>query len=1020
MIKRIAGFLILLISHQVFAQTITVTGNVYDDLGPLPGTNIQIKGTTNGTTTDMDGNFKIDINKGDVLVFSFVGYLKQEITPDGSGALQVKMLPDATEMEEVVVVGYGSVKKSDLTGSVVSLKSDQILNTSISSLDQGLQGKAAGVVVTQTSGQPGAASSIRIRGTSSIRGTNEPLYVVDGVPIITDPSQSSTGAIQGPAFNPLNSINPNDIESVEVLKDASATAIYGARGANGVILVTTKQGKEGKSVINAEISTGIQRVRKTIPMLTASELAILGNEAADNANVPRKLIYASPINLGIGTDWQDEIFRIAPITNAQFSASGGSEKSSYLVSTNLYTQEGIILGSDFNKANFRINLNQKLKDNLDLGTSINLNRSRLNGVVTDSEGAIPSSITSWALEFNPGLSVYDSEGEYVYENNTSKPAVGNPVADALENKQVTTAHKILGNLFLKWNILPNLEFKTQGGIDAYFNKEEAFAPNFIKRAEASKGAATSANSEGYTWLWENTVSYNTEGSNYTLNLLGGYTMQAFQGKFLFGSTSDFEDNRLEYNSLQAGKKKTLLINGTSAWQMQSFLARANYVLKEKYLATASLRVDGSSKFGKGNKFGYFPSFSLAWRIGNENFMQNVQSISEFKFRVGYGTVGNEGIPPYSSLGLLEITEAYFGDSEIAKGAGPLSPENASLKWETTHQFDAGIDLGLLNNRLSITMDAYYKKTVDLLLDRAVPYTSGFTNVFDNVGNLENRGFELAINSVNLTGDLQWNTNFNIAINRNKITKLTGEENERLLADPLLGINGWSQVTVGEPIGTFYGYESNGIIQTGEDLSSIPYFSDYSPTYGDRKYIDQNNDGVLNELDKVKLGDANPKFSFGLNNTLSYKSFDLSIFIQGVYGNQIANFNQFGLESFDGNRNNSTAALERWTPTNPTNDYPRANAAPRANTFSDIQVEEGSYVRLKDVTLTYNFPSGLINKIKLSRAKVFVSGKNLITLTKYSGYDPEVNRFPFNNLNMGADYGSYPQLMIFSGGLNITF
>lgn len=1020
MFKRIAGLLIILVSQHAYAQTISVSGRVTDDLGPLPGTNIQIKGTSTGTTSDMDGNFKIEINKGDVLVFSFVGYLSQEIIPDGSGALKVELLPDATEMEEVVVIGYGSVKKSDLTGSVVSLKSEQILNTSISSVDQGLQGKAAGVVVTQTSGQPGAASSIRIRGTSSIRGTNEPLYVVDGVPIISDPSQSSTGAIRGPAFNPLNSINPNDIESVEVLKDASATAIYGARGANGVILITTKQGKEGRTIVNAVITTGIQQVRKTIPMLTASELAILGNEAADNANVPRKLIYASPINLGTGTNWQDEIFRNAPITNAQFSVSGGSEKSSFLVSTNLYTQDGIIIGSDFKKANFRVNLNQKIKDNLTLGTSINLNRSTLNGVITDSEGAIPSSVTSWALEFNPGLSVYDSEGEYVYENNTAQPAVGNPVADALENKQVTNANKVLGNIFLKWNILPNLEIKTQGGIDAYFNKEEAFTPNFLKRAEASKGAATSANSDGYTWLWENTVSYNLKGGNYSLNLLGGYTMQAFHGKFLFGSTSDFEDNRLGYNSLQAGKNKTLLINGTSGWQMQSFLARANYVLKDKYLATASLRVDGSSKFGKGNKFGYFPSFSLAWRIGNEDFIQNIPAITELKLRTGYGTVGNEGIPAYSSLGLLEITEAYFGDNEIAKGAGPYSPEISTLKWETTHQFDVGVDLGLFNNRLSVTMDAYYKKTVDLLLDRSVPYTSGFTNVFDNVGNLENRGVELAINSVNLTGDLKWNTNFNIAVNRNKITKLTGEENERLLADPLLGINGWSQVTVGEPIGTFYGYESDGIIQLGENIASIPYFTDYTPTYGDRKYVDQNNDGVLNELDKIKLGDANPKFSFGLGNTLSYRSFDISIFIQGVYGNKIANFNRFGLESFDGNRNNSTVALERWTPENPTNEYPRANAAPRANTFSDIQVEDGSYIRLKDVTLTYNFPISFIEKIKLSKAKVFVSAKNLVTLTKYAGYDPEVNRFPFNNLNMGADYGSYPQLMIFTGGLNITF
>ncbi len=1015
-----SGVLMLLVLSLAEAQNLQLAGTVLDDGLPLPGATIRIKGTTNGTITGIDGDFTLSIKVGDTLIVSFVGYLTQEVIPVDNTPLTINMLTDATEMEEVVVIGYGSVKKSDLTGSVVSLKSEDILNTTVSSLDQGLQGKAAGVVVTQTSGQPGASSSIRIRGTSSIRGTNEPLYVVDGVPIISDPNQGSTGAVQGPAFNPLNSINSADIESIEILKDASATAIYGARGANGVILVSTKRGAKGKTVINAAISGGVQRVRKTLDMLNASELAMLGNEAADNAGVPRKVIYASPINLGEGTNWQDEIFRLAPIVNAQFGVSGGKDGTSYLVSANIFSQQGVIIGSDFTRGIFRVNLDQKLSDKVKIGTSINLNRSVINGVVTDSEGAIPSSITSWALEFNPGLGVYDNNGQYVYENNTSQPAVGNPVADANENQQRTTTNKVFSSLYLSWEVLPSLVFKTQVGVDAFFNKEEAFTPNFLKRAEASKGAATVANSDGYTWLWENTLAYNKSFNDQSINAIVGYTMQAYNGKFMFGSTSDFDDNRLGFNSLQAGKKKTLLINGAAGWQMMSFLGRVNYVLKDKYLATASLRVDGSSKFGDGNKFGYFPSFSLAWRIGNEDFLVNSLTISELKLRAGYGTVGNEGIPSYSSLGLLEITEAYFGESEIAKGAGPLSPENANLKWETTHQFDIGVDLGLFNNRVSVTADIYYKNTVDLLLDRAVPYLSGFTNVFDNVGNLENRGIELSVNSVNTTGELKWNTSLNFAVNRNKITKLTGEENERLLATPLLGINGWSQITVGSPIGSFYGYETDGIIQLGESVGDIPYFSDYSPMHGDRKYIDQNGDGIINDLDKVRLGDANPKFSFGLGNVISYKSFELNFFFQGVVGNKIANFNRFGLESFDGNRNNSRVALKRWTPTNPTNEYPRANATPRANAFSDIHVESGSYLRLRDVTISYNFSSKFNDRLKLSSARVYVSVKNLLTITDYSGYDPEVNRFPFNNLNMGADFGSYPQTMIFTGGLNLTF
>lgn len=1018
--KLIAGLAFVLMTTQIMAQSLNISGKVLDSGLPLPGATIQIKGTTNGTITDFDGNFQLSINTGDILVISFIGYVTQEISPSTSETLTINMESDATEMDEIVVIGYGSVKKSDLTGSVVSLKSEDILNTTVSSLDQGLQGKAAGVVVTQISGQPGASSSIRIRGTSSIRGTNEPLYVVDGVPIISDPSQSSTGAIRGPAYNPLNSINTNDIESIEVLKDASATAIYGARGANGVILVTTKRGESGKTVVTAEISSGVQRVRSVLPMLTAAELAILGNEAADNAGVPRKVIYASPINLGTGTDWQEQIYRMAPITNLQLGVSGGKDGSSYLVSANFFSQQGVIHGSDFTKGIFRINLDQKLSDKVKIGTSINLNRSTLHGVVTDSEGAIPSSITSWALEFNPGLGVYEDDGEYVYENNTSQPAVGNPVADANENQQVTTINKVLSNLYLSWEIIPSLTFKTQVGVDAYFNKEEAFVPNYLKRAEASNGSATVANSDGYTWLWENTLAYSKEFKNQSLNAVAGYTMQAYKGKFLFASTSDFDDNRLGYNSIQSGKKKTLLINGAAGWQMMSFLGRVNYVLNDKYLATASLRADGSSKFGEGNEFGYFPSFSLAWRIGNEDYLINSLTVSDLKLRLGYGTVGNEGIPSYSALGLLETTEAYFGESEIAKGAGPLSPEKSDLKWETTHQFDFGVDLGLFRNRVSLTTDIYYKKTVDLLLDRAVPYLSGYTNVFDNVGNLENRGIELTINSVNTTKALGWETSLNLAVNRNEITQLSGEQNERLLADPLLGINGWSQITVGEPIGTFYGYETNGIIQLDENIGDIPYFTDYTPSHGDRKYIDQNNDGIIDDLDKIRLGDANPKLSFGFGNVLTYKSFKLNIFFQGVVGNKIANFNRFGLESFDGNRNNSKVALERWTTSNPTNEYPRANATPRAHAFSDIQVEDGSYLRLRDVTLTYNFPEKLIAKMKMTNMRVFASAKNLLTITNYSGYDPEVNRFPSNSLNMGADFGSYPQTMIFTGGINMTF
>ncbi|PLX16983.1 MAG: TonB-dependent receptor, partial [Marinilabiliales bacterium] len=780
--------------------------------------------------------------------------------------------------------------------------------------------------------------------------------------------------------------------------------------------VTTKQGTKGAFSITYDGYTGMQQVRKKIDMLSAQELAILANEAADNANVDRKLIYASPTNLGEGTDWQDEIFRVAPIQNHQLSFSGGTERTTYSISLNYFNQEGIILSSDFQKGNLRINLANNVKENIKIGTSVNMNRSVLNGVVTDSESAIPSSVTSWALEFNPGLAVYDENGDYTYENNTSKPSVGNPVADALETEQINISNRFIGNLYLEWDLADYLKFRSSVGGDAYFNNDKSFVPNYLKRAEASNGQAALGSTNGYTWLVENTLNLNKKINNHSVNALIGHSLQEFDSEYQFLASSDFDDNRLGYNAIQMGSQKTLMLSGSSGWQMQSVISRINYNFKEKYLLTVTGRLDGSSKFGSGNKYGFFPSFSAAWRVTQEGFWNDNSKISNLKLRAGYGQVGNEGIPPYSSLGLLEITEAYFGETEIAVGAGPSTFENSDLKWETTEQVNVGFDIGFYANRISVTSDFYLKETSDLLLNMTVPYISGYKYAYTNVGNMKNYGFEITANTVNFVGDFSWNTIFNFAVNKNEITKLTGEDD--LVGQSILGINGWTRITEGEPIGTFYGFKTDGIIQLDEDPSTIPYFVDYTPSYGDRKYVDVNDDGVINESDKVVLGNASPDFTYGLTNTFRYKSLSLNIYIQGVYGNEIVNFNRFALESFDGNRNNSTAALERWTASNPTNEYPRANAAPRANTLSDVQVEDGSYLRIKDVTLSYAIPHKFIDRIKVSSLHIFVSAKNLYTLTSYSGFDPEVSRFANDNLSMGADYGSYPSTKLYTIGISL--
>jgi len=1014
--RSLCALLVLLLAHTASAQTYSVTGTVTDQVEPLIGAAIAEKGTNNGAVTDINGKFSIQVPAGATLQISYIGYVDQEVVINADRVLNIVLQEDLNELDEIVVIGYGSVKKSDLTGSVASIKSEDFVNTAISSIDQGLQGKVAGMVVSMSSGQPGAPSSIRIRGTSSINGNNEPLYVIDGVFVVPE---TNVGAVTGPSLNPLASINPSDIESIEVLKDASATAIYGTRGANGVILVTTKRGREGAAIVTINYTTSIQELRKKIPMLNAAQLARLGNEATDNVGAPRRNLYASPTNLGVGTDWQDEIFQIAPMNNIQISARGGNNGSTYSISANYFDQDGIIKNSNFKKGNLRINLDQKLTQKIKIGTSINLNRSTLNGVVTDAEGAIPSSVTSWALAFNPGLGVYKSDGSYVVENNTSQPSVGNPVADINSTKQLSTSTRLLGNFFATYDIIKGLTLKTSIGTDAVFLTEKSFVPNDIKRGLSSKGQAAIATQEGINWLWENTLNLNRKFGVHGINAVLGHSLQKYNNESLFTATSDFDDNRLGYNALQVGSLKTLVFNRAFEWQLQSFLGRLNYNLSEKYLLTVSARVDGSSKFGVGNRYGVFPSIAGAWRINEEQFLKNSDLISELKLRVGYGKVGNEGIPPYSSQGLLETTEAYFGENITAKGSGPRQIQNDKLKWEATSQYDIGLDMGLFDNRITLVADVYYKKTTDLLLNTPVPYTSGFALLYFNIGNLENKGLELGLNTVNTTNRIKWNSSFNIAFNRNKVLFLN---TATLPSDPLLGINSWSSIDEGMPIGTIYGYKTDGIIQLNEDPASVPRFINYVPTYGDRKYVDKNDDKVLTEADKFILGNANPDFSYGINNTLSYKALSLSVFIQGVYGNEIVNFNKFSLESFDGNQNNSAAALERWTPENPTNLYPRANASPKtSNTLSDHQVEDGSYLRVKDITLSYNLASVMARaNLKVNTFKIFVSAKNLLTITNYSGYDPEVSRFINSPRNFGADLGTYPTTKIYSAGLTLVF
>lgn len=1027
-IRSVAIGCFLSVCTAAFAQNGVkdIKGVIYDENGePIIGASIVVQGTSNGTISDLEGNFTLSVPEQSVIEISFVGFETQRIKVSQESDFRIILHDDTELLDEVVVVGYGVQKKSDLTSAVASVKADEIVGTSVTSLDQGLQGRAAGVVVLNTSGQPGAGTSIRIRGTSSINGNNEPLYVIDGIPVISDANTFSTGATQNPALNPLTNINPNDIESIEILKDASATSIYGARGANGVVLVTTKHGKSGKPNVSIGAKFTWQQISKKMDMLNSVQLAELANEAADNDGIERNPVFAGLNNLSkINTDWQDEIFRTAPMQNYDVSVSGGNDKTAYFISGNLLLQDGIIIGSDFGKGSFRVNLNQQINKWLKTGISANLSYSRSNGVVTNAESGFASSVTSWALEMNPGLPVRNEDGKYTYENNLKSPNVGNPVQDALEAKNRNTSFRTLANAFLEWTPIKDLTLKTSIGVDYFYMKDQSFAAAELKRAESNGGYANIGNRDGYNWVWENTANYTKTWGDHTFTALVGMTAQAFVSEMSSVSTADFEDGSLGWNSIQSGALKQNANSSITEWQMLSYLTRINYNYKGRYLLTLTGRVDGSSKFGKDNKYGFFPSVSGAWRLSEENFMKDVKAISNLKLRASYGIVGNEGIAPYSSQGLMFNTEAYFGNSEIVKGLVPYTLSNQDLKWETTAQLDFGIDFGMFNNRLTLTADYYYKKTRDLLLGIPVAFNTGYDTVVSNVGNLTNQGFEVTLGAVPFAGKFNWNIDFTLGYNRNEITHLAGSQ-ENLTGSSILGITYWTEITEGQPIGTIYGYKTDGIVQLDEDISSIPFFSGKTLNYGERKYVDKNQDGTINEDDLYILGNANPDFTFGLNNTFSYEfndksSIGLTVYLQGAVGNEIANFNKFPLESFDGYRNNSTAALNRWTPTNPTNEYPRATTKTAGYVLSDHYVEDGSYLRIKDITLSYTFPKNLTKSFYCEGLTMFVGLKNVYTFTDYSGYDPEVSRFANNNLSMGADYGSYPMAKSYEFGLRMNF
>jgi len=995
------------ISHSQIQPLInsTLTGKVVDQKTkePIPGAIVQIEGVTHQVQTDSHGKF--DFVTGQkfpyTLIVSYVGYEKLKVVANGT-PIFIELKELVNELNGVVVVGYGTQKRSDLTGAVSSI-SQSALKQPVASIDQALKGAAVGVQVTQTSGQPGGGVSIRIRGGSSIQGGNEPLYVIDGFPLYN--SSSSTGVLSGTPTNPLANINPGDIESVDILKDASATAIYGSRGANGVVIISTKKGKADRSAITYEGGFGTQSVLKTIDVLGARDFAILRNEVLfDTKPSGGSFQYLSQgqiDQLAEGTQWQQAAFRNAPTQNHQLSISGGSQKVQYLLSGNYLKQEGIITNTDFSRVSFRANVDARPYEKLKVSANLTANKSDAN--------IAPSGIIGSLLIMPPTATIYEPDGSYTLRN-PFENIFANPIATLNETINKSTVNRLLGSAFGEYSIIKDLNFKVLLGVDISNQKDKNYVPSTIYEGKTSNGAAALGALNYSSWLNENTLTYNKSIGKHNLDALIGFTQQEARNESFKAGAEQFVSNDLTYNSLQSGSTLVRPNSDAYSWVLHSYLARINYNYNNLYYLTTSIRKDGSSRFGKNNKWGNFPSVAASWRISNESFFKPLLGkINDLKVRASFGTTGNLEIGQYQSLSTLYSLNYLLGGNVLTGFAANRIP-NENLGWETTYQYDAGLDVAMFNRRLLVTLDGYYKKTTDLLLNVEIPWTTGYSSSLQNYGSVENRGVELGLITKNFTGEFQWDTDLNISVNRNKVLTIGNRASSY--------ISGNYIIQVGEPLGTFYGTVTDGILQIGEEAAKGKFTGSAAPKAGDRLYKDISGDGTFTTAaDRTTIGNAQPDFIFGLSNNFAWKGFDLSVFLQGSYGNQIINSNRQTLEMFTGQQNASVVALERWTPANPNTTIPRAKLDP-APIFSNRFVEDGSFLRLKSVSLGYTLPKELINKLKLKAVSIYVTGQNLLTWTDYTGFDPEVTSG--SNVSPGTDSGIYPTSKTWLAGLRVTF
>lgn len=1004
---------------SVMQQQKRLRGNVSDMSGQtIIGASVMLKGSTKGVITDLDGNFVLENVPSDaVIIVSYMGYTTQEVKTAGKDFLKVVLKEDMELLDEVVVVGYGISKKSDITGSVASIKGDILSKQSVGDVGIALQGRIPGVSITSQSGSPGAAPTIRVRGIGTVNDS-EPLYVVDGMPVSN-----------------ISYLNPNDIASLEVLKDASASAIYGSRGANGVILITTKSGTVGKTTVNFNAYYGVQTAINNLDLMSGPEWYDFQLKVNETRTSPIDL---SKVDRNTSTDWIDAITRSATIQNYYVDISGGQGGMTYTASAGYLGQEGTIKGTDYERLSLRLNAKNKINDIFTIGTNLSTSFSTRHTVLESDEAF---SVMSTALKMEPVVPVRTADGKYGY---SSFADIYNPVATIDYSNTKRKNLDLVGSVYGTVNFTKELMFKTSFGVDIRRIDDYDFVPQYeVSPSQKTAESTVTRGSTNYmNWVWENTLSYEKIfNEKHDFKAMIGYTMESTRNETFSASKNGVPGDSENLQYIDAAQTANSDKASGIAWEssMISYLGRVNYAYDDRYLATASVRIDGSSRFGENNRYATFPSFSLAWKLSNERFFKNLNAdwIDLIKLRGGWGQIGNQNIGNYLYQNVLTSAQQYqytYGvPEEVYQGVMAIALGNPDIKWETTESTNIGIDIALFQS-LTLTADWYSKTTKDMLLTEPIPNHMGFeSGPVTNVGSVRNRGFEFSAQwQKQITKDLFLSVGGNIATVNNEVLSLgTGSA---LTGGTVYNRGSATRTYVGSTIGEFWGYKTNGLVQTEEQLVEVQklqpnaglgdfIFMDLNGYAEDGKTLTGMPDGKLDDADKTSIGSPIPDFTYGFNLSLNYKNFDFAVFFEGVYGNEIFNANRAYTFSTGSSFSKNRALLNAWTPDNRNTNIPRINGDDNNDNMrlSDFYVEDGSYLRLKNIQLGYTFPKQLTQKIKIQNLRIYVSAQNLFTVTDYTGADPEIGQLTTTNyLSRGFDYGTYPQARTFTGGINITF